>query len=139
MGKGLKQGENVSIEFVSADATTAALVTLKDANLNTRVLKSYERLVLDSINAQVASAANPADLFADINGNGTVDANELLMSTTAVDFQWQTEGEGMNVPTGITPKVKAAAAGVIKITGTGRIIKAKTEGVRPSWQQTLNP
>jgi hypothetical protein len=141
---GLKQGEDVSIEFSSADASAGSgTITLKDAQYNTRVLGLNERLILDSLLLDAALAAIPLDVYADINGNNTVDANELIISFGAAQgvntLLWTADGEGMNVPKGFTPKVKAAAAGAVKITGTGRIINASTPSGRMPWRENLGP
>lgn len=130
----VQMGEAVSIEFESADASTAALVTLKDANLVTRTLQLYERLIVDTLEANVASAAGTVDVFADIDGDGAVDPNELIATFNAGSVTIFSGGpSGFSIPLALTPKVLAAAGGAIEISGTGRIV-AQTQGQRPSWQ-----
>jgi hypothetical protein len=140
---GIKQGEDVSIEFSSADASAGSgSITLKDSQYKTRVLGLNERLILDSMIVGAATGCVTVDVYADINGNNTVDAGELILSfesTGTFANTWETQGEGMNVPKGFTPKVKTQAAGQVKITGTGRIINASTPSGRMPWRENLGP
>lgn len=132
-----KQGEYVGIEFASADATTAAAVTLKDANGATRTLAAHERLLIDTLTCALAAAVLLAEIFND-DGDGNVEAGERIAAfapTNAGSFDGGAEGFSCGV--GTTPKVKATVAGTVTLTGTGRIIKGKSEGLRPSWREAL--
>jgi hypothetical protein len=134
-----KPGEYVAIEFVSADATTAALVTLKDANQATRTLASNERLLIDELNADLATAVTSADLFSDTANAGVLDAGELVASFNPTSGEFSGGPEGFSLPIGNTPKIKAAVAGLIHVSGVGRIVKGKSEGTRPSWRESMVP
>jgi hypothetical protein len=134
-----KPGEYVAIEFSSTDATTAALVTLKDANQATRTLAANERLLIDDLFADLATAVTSADMFSDTANTGTVDAGELIASFNPTSGEFEGGPEGYSIPVGVTPKVKAAVAGKVAISGVGRIVKGKSEGTRPSWRESQVP
>jgi hypothetical protein len=123
------QGETVSIEFSSADATTAAAVTLKDSAGATRTLASNEVLLIDSLTAALAAAVLLAEVFGDVDADGAVDAGERLASFAGAGSaasNFIAGPEGLAVKQGFTPKVKATVAGNVQITGSGRIIKGGT-------------
>lgn len=135
------QGETVSIQFASADATTAAPVVIYDADGKARPLAANERLLIDHLHGygQPAAGETPGvgriDVFADGDGDGVVDAGELIVSFGEGSSDASFGKEGYSVPQGVTPKVLAAAAGEVRVTGSARIIKASTEGVRPAWRE----
>ncbi len=136
-------GETVSLEFSSADATTAAAMTIKDSNLVTRTLASNERLLIDSLSGSaVANASDPsADIRVSVfekDGDGTLEANELILSYTVAGV-FDGGAEGYSLPVAIPPKVIASGAGAVRVTGMGRIIKDGTIGglYRPSYRETL--
>lgn len=133
-------GDAVSIEFVSADASTAALVTIKDANDATYTLKVNERLIVDTLTGTIdpASTTIVADFFADINADGNVNAGELTVRFSYVISQFNGGPEGLPFPVGITPKVKSSGSAAVRVTGMGRVVKGQTEGLRPSWREKLN-
>jgi hypothetical protein len=135
------EGQSVSIEFVSADASTAASVTLKDANDITYTLAANERLILDTLTGTIdpASTTIVADFFADIDGDGVIDANELTVRFSYVISQFNGGPEGLPFPVGITPKVKSSGAAAVRVTGMGRVVKGQTEGLRPGWRESLTP
>lgn len=145
MGPIKKQGDYVSIEFHSTDASTAAAITIKDANQATRTLQSNERLLLDSLEGTAVLAASDAStditvtLFA--SSDTTVDAGERIWVFAGVAV-WDGGIEGYSIPAGLTPKVKASGSGLVDINGVGRIIYDGTKGgtdVRPSWRESLVP
>lgn len=132
----MKPGIPVTFEFTSADATTAAAVTLKDQNNATRTLGSDEQLYVDTANAALAAAVLTADLFSDNATAGTVDAGELVASFGPNTGNFDGGDEGFACHKGVTPKVKGSNAGVVRVTGTGRIRLAGGRTTRPSWLQT---
>lgn len=134
----LKHGDYVGIEFNSADASTAAAITLKDADQVTRTLQPYERLLIDEVTAVLAAGVT-GDLFDDKNANGNVDAGERIMALGALNSRFDGGHEGYSVSLGSTPKVKTSGAGVVNLTGTGRIIIGQSQGIRPKWQSSLVP
>lgn len=137
---GHQQGDYVAIEFVSANAsaTNGGNVTLKDANQVTRTLKSYERLLIDRLEADIASSIT-ADVYDDLNANKTVDAGELIASFSPTATLFEAGHEGFSVSQGNTPAVLSSASGSVKISGTGRIILSTCQGAqkRPDWQCDL--
>lgn len=138
MSLNVKAGDPVQLEFSSADASTAAAITIKDGNNATRTLQSYERLLIDSLIGDIAAGVT-ADVFDDKDADGTVDAGELLASLGALNTTYTNNDSGLSVTTGNTPKVKSSGAGSVKITGTGRIQFGQGRPVRPSWRESLVP
>jgi hypothetical protein len=133
---GCKPGEYVAIEFASADASAAAAVTLKDANNVTRTLTANERLLIDTAQGECAAAVTLLELITDSDADGNVDANELICAFGANNAFFDGGEEGYSCPGGITPKAKASGAGVVRITGVGRIVNALGRTTRPSWLPT---
>lgn len=129
-------GENVSLEFVSSDASAAAAMTIKDANMATRVLAANERMVIDGLEANVVTGIT-ADVFVDINADGNLTAGELIASFTLNATLDVSDKEGISLPLGLGPSVKATGSGAMKITGSGRIF-ATAVVTRPTWQARLN-
>lgn len=123
------RGEPVKWEFVSADATTAAAITLWDGNSVSRTLAATERFMLLSYTGVMAVAVLNATLFDDLNANGTVDAGERMAEFANIGGGLQAhisgtfEGEGQAGGKGRMPKIKASAAGAIAFSGNGYIIK----------------
>jgi hypothetical protein len=136
---GHKVGSYVSMQFSSADASTIATISLYDADGVAVTLKANERLVIDSAVFSVATAAGNTTFADDFNSSGTIGAGELIceLSDGVVNMQGGDEGRACSI--GKVPKVKAAAAGQVSLTGTGRIVAGKTEGLRPSWRETIVP
>lgn len=131
------QGEPVQIEFSSADASAAAAVSLFNADGAARTLAAHERLLIDS--GTVTVVTTTATLITDGDGDGAVDAGERIGVFAAGTNPFEFGEEGFACPIGKTPKVKGAAAGQIDLVATGRIVKGKTEGVRPSYREPLMP
>jgi hypothetical protein len=131
-----KAGEAVTFEFTSADATTAAAVTIKDGNNVTRTLGAEEQLWIDTASAALAAAVLTADLFSDNANSGVVDANELIASFGPNTGMFDGGDEGFACHKGVTPKVKGSNAGVVRVTGTGRIRFALGRTTRPTWKQS---
>lgn len=133
---GLKQGEDVRVSLVSSDASGGAAVIIADANGVDRPLQPYERLVLDSLLATVAAAIT----IAVTDPGAAVSSDAItLASFSATAPEWHSDGEGLNVSVGAVPVVTASGPGAVVVTGTGRIINGKTQGVRPSWREKLTP
>lgn len=132
-------GDYVSIQFVSSDATTAAAIVLKDANDAVVTLKANERLLIDTLTGTLdpAVVTGIITLFADANNDGNVDTNEGTVAFTYTISTFSGGPEGFPFPIGLTPKVKANTAGAVRIGGTGRTMKGQTEGLRPSWKESL--
>lgn len=130
-------GDYVSIQFSSADASTTAAVTLYDSNGLPVTLGANERLLIDSLVGSVNSTAGVTTLADDIDSDGTVDPGEIItqFEDGVVNIQGGREGRACAI--GKTPKVKAASAGQVSFNGAGRIVKGKTEGLRPSWKEAL--
>lgn len=142
MGHMQKSGDYVAIEFHSTDASSAAAITIKDANGVTRTLAANERLLIDSLEGNaVLAASDPSTdititLFGDYNANSSVDVGERI---------WVFQGsavfdggvEGYSVRTGFTPKVIASTSGLVDINGVGRIVIGQTQGLRPTWKESL--
>lgn len=133
------QGEAVTFEFNTDDASTAVTMTIKDANQVTRTLQTWERLIIDAIQGTVAAAVTRFDIFDDKNNNGSVQAGELIMSAAGVFGSFDGGPEGFSVTTGNTPKGIATGAGAIRVTGSARIIAGQSRGVRPAWKGSLVP
>lgn len=136
-------GEYVAIEFSSTDASTAAAVTLKDADGKTRTLQSFERLLIGQLTGVVAeSATDPSTnvealLFDDADGDGVVDPGELIVAFTGNTGRFDGGHEGYSCGVGRTPKVLTSDAVDVAITGVGSIVNGTTEGHRPSWREAL--
>jgi hypothetical protein len=134
MSKGAKQGEQVrfSASVTSTAALSGTALVMSDQNGLTRTLQSYERLLLDDINADC-----PANTSVDIVDPGGSVVNPLLASLTSATGLAIFEGEGLSVSAGSVPTISVSAAGTFKVTGTGRVINAGTQGMRPNWQCSL--
>lgn len=131
------QGENVRISLKTSTASTSSVaVQLFDPNGNLRPLASYERLSIDSLVADVPSGIT-ADLLDSPGGTSTDTQAVILFSFSATAPEFHTDKEGMDVSTGVTPSLLTSGAGTVKLTGVGRIINATTQGVRPSWRESL--
>ena len=126
-------GESVGLEFQSADATTAAAITLKDANNVTRTLLSSERLLIDTVSMTLAAAVLQAELINDTDADGNVDAGERIASFGPNCGNFVAGEEGVSCNAGTTPKVKAAQAGIVILNGSGRIVNALGRTTRPTW------
>jgi hypothetical protein len=151
--KELRAGENVTFEIfkftINANTSVAmGSIVIKDAQLNPRTLQPFERLILDSVSANYSGSGPSADdvhitLYADLNNNNVVDADEALISFEAGEAV-HIPGEGIAVPTGITPKafgynLDPNTAAVVLVTGSARVTLGTTQGARPDWKEALTP
>lgn len=135
------QGETVGIEFTSADASTAAAVTLKDATGATRTLAANEILLIDTLTCGQAAAVLLVTVISDNDADGNIDAGERLAAFAVGNgaSMFEAGPEGQAVKQGFTPKVKASGAGQVDITGSGRIVKGGCiDGrTRPAFKETF--
>lgn len=128
----LKQGQDIKLSLVSSDASAGVPLVISDANGVNRPLQSYERLVLDSLVADISGS-----LTVDVTDPGaSVDEPELFQFS-ATSSGWASGGEGMNLSLGSTPVATASGGGAIVITGTGRIINGKTQGFQAGYKSLL--
>lgn len=118
-----RRGEFVTIEFNSADASTAAAVSLIGVNGATRTLAATEQLIIYALTPYVVSGVT-ATIFDDIDADGTVDAGERIAHFGNASPTYLSGPGGRYCTIGNTPKVKASGAGAVVITGTGGIIVA---------------
>lgn len=141
-----QQGETVRLAVFSGglSATSSAAFVLYDANGIVRTLTAYERLVIDTL-AFEATVASPTIavyvLNAAVGASSATQANTIATfgSNDVVGQQITFDQEGVNCSQGITPSALAASGTpAVNITGTGRIINAGTQGVRPNWRESLN-
>jgi hypothetical protein len=147
----IKQGENVFLSYTGVLSSTGAVMTVLDANMQPRPLKSYERLILDFLNGNGAATDGSVRriiVFADANGDGAVQPNETITVIDGEAFGNATSlidpgtTEGVSLPVGLAPSltlVGAAFGGSTTVTGTGRVVEGKTQGVRPNWQCLQTP
>lgn len=117
----MHNGEPVQFEFNSADATTAAVISIRSEGGAARVLAIDERFILRSFTGSIAAAALNAVIFSDNDNDATIDAGEIM----AVMGLGSSHGSCLDQAAGlgIVPKVKAAVAGQIYLAGHGVIVK----------------
>jgi len=122
------RGKQVRFEFVSADATVAAVVSMFDSNGVALTMGAKQVLSIQSVSMRAAGALVSIILFDDKNADGVVDAGERLWETasTAANDHESAEfpGEGQMGGVGRLPKVQTSAAGAIRLTGMGYLIDA---------------
>jgi len=127
------QGETVRIALVASSTSTNPQLVFFDADANVRVLEPYERLLIDDIICNV-----DAGIVDIITAGSTVASSTSLLSFDMDVSEYHTDGEGLAVPPGITPlAVIDTSTANVRIDGTGRIITAGTQGVRPNWKESL--
>lgn len=118
-------GTPVEFEFSSADASTAAVIVLREAGARaSRSLAANERLIVQGLTAVIAAGATPVKMIADTDGDGDVDAGDLMavLHTGYNDFTIGGTGQGIAGTKAVMPKIKAAGAGQIDISGVGVIV-----------------
>ncbi len=118
-------GEPIQFELSSSDLTTAAALVLRDAGGAARTLSSVERVLLQTVNIAVASGVGTVDIFDDADGDGTVDAGERLLNVGEgfANVPFLGTDHGQSSGKGRVPKVKAASAGAVTVTGIGAIVR----------------
>ncbi len=117
-------GDPIEFEFSSADASTAAPLVLRLAGKRESLaLAASDRFILHSVNGSVATTT--AQIIADTDGDGDVDAHDMMVAlgTGINNASFEGIGGGIAGSPGVIPKVKAAAGGQITLTGTGCRVK----------------
>lgn len=132
-------GDPVTLELTTTDAHTAAVsFIIKDGNGNTRTLLATERLMIDSMQVNMAAAVLGADVYAvaDATATGDVIVGSFGPgSPNRVAFPH----DGLSLPNGKTPLIVAQVAGAITAVGSGRIIVGSQVITRQPYRETLNP
>lgn len=122
------RGDPVEFEFNSADASTAAALVLRQSgDRSSRTLASGERFVMEQLVAHIvaadaSSAHITAVITADTDGDGDLDAGDL-MAVIGGGSVHASFPNGMAGALGVIPKVLASASGQIYIAGTGYIMQ----------------
>jgi hypothetical protein len=132
-------GENVHVGFVGSNvsSTSSAAVVLTDANGAIRTLQSFERLVIDDLICDVS--AGSVDLINAAAGSAAAVSSTLLASFNTTVGQWETAKEGMSCAVGVVPSLLSSNGNnTVKLAGSGRIVEATTQGVRPNWKESSN-
>lgn len=123
----MNYGELVRIVFSSADASTAAAVSLYNLDGVAVTLSGNDRLTLKNLVISVTGAIG-VDVFDDADAGADVDAAERLVyvlgTTGNPTFPISFTGEGQPCGRARLPKVKASGSGAIVITGNGYVTKA---------------
>ena len=123
-------GEHVHGEFTSADASTAAVVTLYTGDGVARALVAGERLVIQSFHVVVGASGLTVTLFDDRDADGTADAGEIIArGTFAANGSLSESGILHYCKQAVTanvlaPKVKTSGAGQVDVVLRGFIIKS---------------
>lgn len=127
------QGENVHLAFSStAGGTGPQAMTLLNANLEGRTLQSYERLIIDDLQGNISAGQ------VDVIAGSTSNVSTLLGSCNPSDGLIVDTKEGVSLPVGVLPWVAplgSASTAIIHVTGNGRIVEGKTQGVRPNYRE----
>ena len=129
-------GENVHLAYVGTpSSTSSAGISILDANGNARTLQSYERLVIDDLVCDIASGS--VDLLNAAAGAAATSSTNLLTSFNTTVGLWTTDKEGMACLAGTVPSLLSSnGTASVKLSGSGRIVEAGTQGVRPSWKES---
>lgn len=118
------RGDPVKLEFSSADATTAAAMTMYDNGGAARTIKPTERLVIVHVSASLAAAVLSAIIFDDVDGGGTVGSGERLavlgIGPNSLEYSFGDGGPACGQ--GRVPKIKAAVAGQIDVVAIGYLM-----------------
>ena len=139
-------GENYRLELDNANLTSGgngpAEIKLFDSEGNERTLESWEYIRLVSINVQMANAVGTVEIFDDVDDGDDVDEGERLLqvgtNSTGNDpsnHDVQFSGEGKRLSRGRRPKVLAASAGQVTITGVAYVHVSGDRGQRPPWKE----
>lgn len=121
-------GDPVVFELNTADAAAAALpISIRNAGGGARTLAADERLIIQTVNVMCATGIAPVYMFDDVDGDGVLDAGELLMpfstGISMVNIVIVGTDNGISCSKGLVPKVKSNSAGQIYLAGTGCIVK----------------
>ena len=138
---GYAGGEPYRLEFTSADAQTPASTKLFDADGNERTLESWEYIRLENLNVQMDNAVDEVEIFDDVDDDDTVDEGERIVTVgtnttgnSPANHDIQFDGDGKRLSKGRLPKVHAAAAGSIVVTGVAHVHVAGDYGQTPPWK-----
>jgi hypothetical protein len=116
-------GERVHFELSSADVTTAAVIVVYDNDGATRAIGTTERLVITDLSVACA-AAMTLDVFTGVGAAAAAGERLFTVIATAQDGKQTFD---LGVPAycrrGVTPKVKASAAGQVTVIGTGVVLR----------------
>lgn len=135
MGMQRKQGQDVKLSLVSSNASGGVPLVVSDANGITRPIQKYERLILDSIVADISGS-----LTVDLIDPGASVNQPELMQLSATSSGWATGGEGMSLSVGSTPLATASGSGAVVITGTGRVVAdTGLRGPQAGYKALLTP
>lgn len=146
-----------------ANTTAVALYTparVASSAARLRVLQSYEQLIIDNLllssygvaGSQPDPTSSPnAEEYAlcDVAGNTgfasavqqyLILASFVITSNNGESVLDLAQKEGLVCAPGITPSLIGMSGNgySLKLTGTGRIITAGTQGTRPNWRESLN-
>lgn len=138
MSSSVRQGENVKqyIETTSGNTAGGIAGTIRDANGQPRPLKSWERVVVDSVQIQCATGTGLASYFDPTVGTGTPICTCPDGQRAAIEFP----NEGVDVTPGVTPVVTTASGILVIVIVSMRIINASRQPTpRPNWQALLTP
>lgn len=116
-------GKPIEWEFSSADASTAAVIVVREAGQRTSLtLAANEYLLIQKFSAVVTTTT--AQIIADTDADGDVDAGDIMaaLGTGINNCDFMATGGGISSAKGRLPRVKAAAGGQITIAGVGVII-----------------
>jgi len=129
------RGKFVRVEFYSADCSAASVpVILYDENGAVVTLGSNEQLLIDSLCLFAVAAVTSAQVLEDRDADGDYDAGCLIAGFGNGSSVFEGGPEGFALKKGFIPEVKAAAAGIVMVSGSAHIIEGSTAGVKPSWK-----
>lgn len=121
----MQNGEPIVFEYNTSDGTTVGSLRLRDAGGAARTLKATERVIIQAVSASLAAAVLWAVIYDDVAGDAGAPANDETMVVLSINSSHVnlvgTEGVACGV--GRVPKVIAGVAGLIKIAGTGVIVR----------------
>jgi len=140
------RGQFVRMEaYHATDASGGVIFLLFDSEGGAVTLASSEQVVIDTMNSAYTASIS-ADIFYDAalanttTTGGTPAAGNRLYPLVAgiANIRQADACEGMPVPTGLVPRLKASGIGAISVTATGHIIRTRTEviGGVPYWKRT---
>lgn len=137
------RGDPVTLNYASTDATGSPPLILKDSTGATRVLQSYECLIVTHLEANLVTAVVGADVFAVADNTTTGDViigsfgSAGASGAGSIAFTAILGPDGIGCPQGVTPKVVALNAGAITVVGTGYIQTDTTQVGRQNWNCRL--
>lgn len=125
----MSRGQECRIYFSSADASTAARLTLYTADgvilASTRAgagsgVEMGANARLNITDLHIVTGAITGDLFSDHNNDGNVDAGESMIKIAAsIAARYQFLSVPLTGLAGDLPKIKTSGAGQIDVVGTG--------------------